>query len=432
MFRHLVNSLGKFNPVDLWHHPIGDDRTDGLACQCLKRQRGAARHQHPISILSQHRAEQGDLSLVIIDDQNGERRLTHLFCSYHDPQPNGNLPRSSMKPLLIRARQALDEEHFAQALELVAEARHSNDLSVDLLEVEALAHQSLEQIDLAAGCYRKMIALEPAEPLWKVAYADIVIRSSDEVLEAGHEATQYLARAAIEAAQLPELLSEVYFLQGVAASLESDHLTASRLFEMATKASEDNLEAVLELALSCFERGDFDRASRLANSLAAQVDEPALWQLQGMLAERRGDDSTEFFERAHAQQPADFPLPVRVTGVEFEQMIAAALDALPPQARAHLSNVVVTAEDFPSLEHLRDEKVSATTLGFYQGDNVYAVNGAQPENQVSPRIVLFQKNLERQADSRAALAEEVRLTVLHEVGHLMGLSEEDLFERGLD
>jgi predicted Zn-dependent protease with MMP-like domain len=48
------------------------------------------------------------------------------------------------------------------------------------------------------------------------------------------------------------------------------------------------------------------------------------------------------------------------------------------------------------------------------------------------RIVLFQKNLERFARTREELLEEISITVLHEVGHLLGLDEEELTDRGLD
>jgi predicted Zn-dependent protease with MMP-like domain len=52
--------------------------------------------------------------------------------------------------------------------------------------------------------------------------------------------------------------------------------------------------------------------------------------------------------------------------------------------------------------------------------------------QLPPSIVLFQTNLERFARSRAELEEEIRVTLVHEVGHFLGLDEDELYERGLD
>ena len=47
-------------------------------------------------------------------------------------------------------------------------------------------------------------------------------------------------------------------------------------------------------------------------------------------------------------------------------------------------------------------------------------------------ITLYQNNLERFARTRQELLDEIRITVLHEVGHLLGLDEDELYERGLD
>ncbi len=46
--------------------------------------------------------------------------------------------------------------------------------------------------------------------------------------------------------------------------------------------------------------------------------------------------------------------------------------------------------------------------------------------------MLYQRNLERFARTREELIEQIGITVMHEVGHLIGLDEDDLWERGLD
>ena len=52
--------------------------------------------------------------------------------------------------------------------------------------------------------------------------------------------------------------------------------------------------------------------------------------------------------------------------------------------------------------------------------------------ELPPAIFLYQKNLERSCRTRAELIEQIEVTVLHEVGHLVGLDEDDLEARGLD
>ena len=55
-----------------------------------------------------------------------------------------------------------------------------------------------------------------------------------------------------------------------------------------------------------------------------------------------------------------------------------------------------------------------------------------PWSHFPSSIGLFQRNLERYARDREELLEEIRVTLLHEVGHFLGLDEEQLRELGLD
>jgi predicted Zn-dependent protease with MMP-like domain len=52
--------------------------------------------------------------------------------------------------------------------------------------------------------------------------------------------------------------------------------------------------------------------------------------------------------------------------------------------------------------------------------------------ELPPRIFLFQRNLERAAKDRAALREEIRVTLYHEIGHLLGFDEDGVAEMGLE
>ncbi len=50
----------------------------------------------------------------------------------------------------------------------------------------------------------------------------------------------------------------------------------------------------------------------------------------------------------------------------------------------------------------------------------------------APSLVLYRKNLGRAVKSRAELSEQIRDTLLHEIGHLEGLDEDDLRRRGME
>jgi predicted Zn-dependent protease with MMP-like domain len=121
-------------------------------------------------------------------------------------------------------------------------------------------------------------------------------------------------------------------------------------------------------------------------------------------------------------------MPVTTTRDDFEQMVADALDSIPPELGEAMDNVVVVVEDWPTPEQLegRDE----TLLGLYEGVPL-TERGPITYSGISPdRITVFQGPLCRLARDRDDLAHNVRTTVLHEVGHYFGMSEERLEELG--
>lgn len=108
---------------------------------------------------------------------------------------------------------------------------------------------------------------------------------------------------------------------------------------------------------------------------------------------------------------------------EFEELVAVALDRVPPELLLALDDVVVLVEDEPP-------PGEADLLGLYEGTPLTGRDagwwGVLPD-----RITLFRNPLLRACSDREELAEEVRLTVLHEIGHHLGLSEGRLRELGL-
>jgi predicted Zn-dependent protease with MMP-like domain len=125
---------------------------------------------------------------------------------------------------------------------------------------------------------------------------------------------------------------------------------------------------------------------------------------------------------------AERPRPL-LTPEEFESVAQAALDELPQALLDELNGVAIMIEDRPSPEMVADG-IDPRILGLYHGVplNRRSASFGAP---YADTIHLFRANLERAFTTRAALAEHIRVTVLHETAHFFGYSEGQLRSMGL-
>jgi predicted Zn-dependent protease with MMP-like domain len=113
-----------------------------------------------------------------------------------------------------------------------------------------------------------------------------------------------------------------------------------------------------------------------------------------------------------------------------EQEVRSTLQALPADIRSQARNLPITFEPKPGDDLVADD-VAPDTLGLFVGD-AYP-DGVLGGNPLPPQIILFLENLWDFAEEDAGIyREEIRTTLLHELGHYLGLDELDLEERGLD
>jgi predicted Zn-dependent protease with MMP-like domain len=92
--------------------------------------------------------------------------------------------------------------------------------------------------------------------------------------------------------------------------------------------------------------------------------------------------------------------------------------------------VPVLIHDFPDPELLQAHETSPQMLGIFIG--VPRTEAAVTDQaQDVDRVILFKKNLEKICRTRAELAEQIQITVKHEIGHYLGLDEDDLERLGL-
>ncbi len=116
---------------------------------------------------------------------------------------------------------------------------------------------------------------------------------------------------------------------------------------------------------------------------------------------------------------------VAVTRAEFEDAVRAALDDLPEEFAAQLDNVAVVIEDEPSPALLRSLGLRPgrdTLFGLYQGVPLHQ-RGSGYGNVLPDKISIFYRSLLRACPTVEALRDEVRRTLIHEIGHFFGLDD---------
>ena len=122
---------------------------------------------------------------------------------------------------------------------------------------------------------------------------------------------------------------------------------------------------------------------------------------------------------------------MKLSQKEFDRAVRRAFKRIPPEIRDHMENVVLTVRRRPSQEMLDDLGMSRDNppLGMYQGASLMERSVFAPP--VYPdTIFIFQEPLEEMCDTLEDLEREIEITVVHEVAHFLGMSEERLVELG--
>jgi predicted Zn-dependent protease with MMP-like domain len=114
-----------------------------------------------------------------------------------------------------------------------------------------------------------------------------------------------------------------------------------------------------------------------------------------------------------------------------EEEVRALVEALPRELRSEAKRVPVSYEPRPSEQLMKDDGIEADTLGLFIGI-------AMPESDsgvhdLPAQVILFLENIWEYANhDPKTYREEVRTTLLHELGHYLGLDEDGLTARDLD
>ena len=168
-----------------------------------------------------------------------------------------------------------------------------------------------------------------------------------------------------------------------------------------------------------YRAGDMPAAADFAQQALAADEDAATWNLLGRIRVwLRDDESVTAFRRAAAMQPRTYGVPHRVSRNHFARLAEEALAGIPEAFQAQMANTMIVVDDLPDIDAVKEGE-DPDLLGLYEGATVL-------EHGLPERIVLYQRNHENVVSDDRELAEEVRETMRHEVGHHFGMEEDEL------
>lgn len=375
--------------------------------------------------------------------------------------------------VLDAAADRYDAADYPTSLACADQAARLAPRSVEAHHDRAAALAALERWADAQQAFTMALAIDPDDPETLAGAADLYVNRLPQGRELTEIGLEYARRGAERSGGRRAdrgLTARLAVLEAQALDdlgRPDEALTAA---ETALRHDPASAEAGYERAVSLFQLGRLPAArDALGTFLEAHPDDAYARHHLGLVLERLGDKTQAqlHLARATALDPVKFPPPVLLEPAAFQKLVEGELAVLEPELRALLPHVLVQVEDLPTEADLRsvEPPFSPTILGLYKGaplelhagatgraptvpDSLRAPGGSAgaggaggagptPGLPLSPAdeprtIVLYRMNLARAVASPAELERQVRITLRHELGHLIGQDEDELRARGLE
>jgi len=123
---------------------------------------------------------------------------------------------------------------------------------------------------------------------------------------------------------------------------------------------------------------------------------------------------------------------IHLSDADFDRAVEDALHAIPAELRRYLDNVRIEIQPLPDADVLAEYDETDDLLGLYVGVPLEEKGPERAGSLLPDRVLIFRDNLCAACDSREELIDEIRITVLHEIGHHFGLDEDRLAELGYE
>lgn len=254
--------------------------------------------------------------------------------------------------------------------------------------------------DLEAQLERADAALEDADPR-------AALRIAEDVLKASDKGTREAVAAQVVRAEALRAMDRFKDAEKAAAQ--------------ACSWDPEDGAAWYERALAAYRLARFeDAAAWLEEVVAAEPDDAHAWNALGRarIWLDLKNEAKDAFKRAASLDPQHFVVPLRIAAIEFDRIAADVWKTIPQAFKDRMDNTIVAVEELPDEEDVENGE-DPDLLGVYSGSTV--LGDDYPE-----RIILYQRNHENVCATLGELVEEIRRTILHEVGHHFGMDHDEL------
>jgi len=344
--------------------------------------------------------------------------------------------------LLDEANKQIERAQYAAAWTCADRAGDLSPTSVEAQHLRGAALAALGRDQEAQTAYSLALALDPDDPETLRAVADFYINGKGErgrdALRLGLELAQRGSRRAeARRRRNPPLVADLAVLEAQALNDLGRSDEALGRVTAALRIAPGRGDALHEKGVALFDLSRFtDARTVLQKALGIQPDDAYTHQMLGLTLEQLGDAKTADAEltRAFELAPTELSKPVVISVAEFQKEVDAVVATLPVDRKARVRSIKVEIADLPDPVDLAavTPPFPPTILGLYRGPVGHAVELPAAPGDEPVSIVLYRKNLARAVKSRTELSEQIRDTLLHEIGHLEGLDEDDLRRRGME
>ncbi|RKH37684.1 metallopeptidase family protein [Corallococcus sicarius] len=336
---------------------------------------------------------------------------------------------------LDAARSYYDGARFDAALSCAAQAAALDPDSAAAHAERGAALAALDREPEAQLAFARALAIDPGDPDALLAAAHLYAVQLPSSRERDELGALYAERGLSQPSTPPELVPALALVAAMAFNDLGQSEQALERSAIVLAREPGNAEAKYEKALALFELCRFREAKAAFTSLLPDKGRAAhAHQHLGLLLEREGrwKQAEEHFAQARALEPEDFPPPPLPSPEEFKAQVTRALADLPEDMHRDLSGVPVATEELPSEDDLlaNQPPLSPTILGLFRGPSLHEpCDGTETPCR---SVALYRRNLARAVRTPEELREQIRVTLLHEIGHLRGEDDEELAARGLE